>query len=587
MTQSATATIRAMNSSLADVEAFEAAGGGFRVSRQKQRSHTSSPSSQGVRPGGDISELTIMGKPPPQLHESKHSLSEMASFAMREPSAQEGRLPPINTASGEARPLSARSAAGKAAKKGEGTESGSPKHDAVDTTSATGPSVNYQRMAPDEKEAKQQEQAGKSSSMFKSHFSGSSMNTLAHLDNILDHVVMLNPRLRWAVVNGPAISYEVVKPGADKEREDRLKKLLSQYDATMVKLVEGARELKDKDKTFLTSVDVPDSEKPEEPEQVSPKSDDAMKWAASQQTSAADSPNSPWANMYNTPTPASGGSAIRVVDYSSHLMFRPASAGTSPSRPISRNRSISPPHERAADAAWRSWRAAPALYPIPQASDDGHDALLAAVELALNPDMAVPPAKKDLPGGIAGPTRQRVAHSCRPNLTKQLPPPIPLADYYLHHRKDTAIIAPSYHDLCSQIRDVQRQYTCGSPARGVSTPAPPAGGSPPRQPPGIATTTVHQYISGIDGPPLIEIIRTHTKPPVVEAARSALLSMTRSSPQKIIRSSARKHHHGGLVIDDSPELSRPRPVVGLSGRQVELQVPEHLATAALPMFGSE
>jgi hypothetical protein len=49
------------------------------------------------------------------------------------------------------------------------------------------------------------------------------------------------------------------------------------------------------------------------------------------------------------------------------------------------------------------------------------------------------------------------------NAERQIPPlPPPTAEYLVRSRPPQFIAAPSYDDLCSQIRDVQKQYTCGT-----------------------------------------------------------------------------------------------------------------------------
>lgn len=61
--------------------------------------------------------------------------------------------------------------------------------------------------------------------------------------------------------------------------------------------------------------------------------------------------------------------------------------------------------------------------------------------------------------------------------------------------------APSYDTLCAQIRDVQRQYTCGTGReRAGLTGELPEPGRPPRVAPALAN-----YISGLDGPALDEV----------------------------------------------------------------------------------
>ena len=46
---------------------------------------------------------------------------------------------------------------------------------------------------------------------------------------------------------------------------------------------------------------------------------------------------------------------------------------------------------------------------------------------------------------------------------RQAPPlPPPTAEFLVRTRPPPSIAAPSYDELCSQIRDVQKQYTCGT-----------------------------------------------------------------------------------------------------------------------------
>ena len=49
------------------------------------------------------------------------------------------------------------------------------------------------------------------------------------------------------------------------------------------------------------------------------------------------------------------------------------------------------------------------------------------------------------------------------NFDRQMPPlPPPTAEFLVRSRPPPSIAAPSYDELCSQIRDVQKQYTCGT-----------------------------------------------------------------------------------------------------------------------------
>jgi hypothetical protein len=87
---------------------------------------------------------------------------------------------------------------------------------------------------------------------------------------------------------------------------------------------------------------------------------------------------------------------------------------------------------------------------------------------------------------------------------KVAPPPPPTAEWLLRSRPPpTQAAVPSYDDLCSQIRDVQRQYTCGTARERIM-----AGGGPePGRPPRIAArSALDVYISGLDGPTLDEVV---------------------------------------------------------------------------------
>ena len=82
------------------------------------------------------------------------------------------------------------------------------------------------------------------------------------------------------------------------------------------------------------------------------------------------------------------------------------------------------------------------------------------------------------------------------NMNKSTPPlPPPTAEYLLHHRPSIAAAAPSYDELCDQIKGVQRQYTCGSSKAEASGRNPSPGRS-----------NLDMYISGLDGPTLDQMV---------------------------------------------------------------------------------
>eukprot|EP00798_Chlamydomonas_sp_ICE-L_P028211 gene28211-31313_t len=85
----------------------------------------------------------------------------------------------------------------------------------------------------------------------------------------------------------------------------------------------------------------------------------------------------------------------------------------------------------------------------------------------------------------------------------------PTADYLLRNRTGhNAANAPSYNALCQQIRDVQRQYTCGTLKEHQNDPhAPPA-------------NNTDMYISGIDGPTLDDVIMQDDLPMALPSAES-------------------------------------------------------------------
>eukprot|EP00200_Dunaliella_tertiolecta_P003522 CAMPEP_0202344404 /NCGR_PEP_ID=MMETSP1126-20121109/4105_1 /ASSEMBLY_ACC=CAM_ASM_000457 /TAXON_ID=3047 /ORGANISM="Dunaliella tertiolecta, Strain CCMP1320" /LENGTH=385 /DNA_ID=CAMNT_0048935599 /DNA_START=689 /DNA_END=1846 /DNA_ORIENTATION=- len=108
---------------------------------------------------------------------------------------------------------------------------------------------------------------------------------------------------------------------------------------------------------------------------------------------------------------------------------------------------------------------------------------------------------------------------------KAPPPPPPTAHWLVHSRPHPdPQAAPSYDTLCNQIRDVQRQYTCGT----VRGHAPVSDfdhepGRPPRINPNIG-----MYISGLDGPALDEVAQAQGLPPGLERSRPSFVAMQQS-----------------------------------------------------------
>ncbi|KAF5827666.1 hypothetical protein DUNSADRAFT_268 [Dunaliella salina] len=108
---------------------------------------------------------------------------------------------------------------------------------------------------------------------------------------------------------------------------------------------------------------------------------------------------------------------------------------------------------------------------------------------------------------------------------KAPPPPPPTAHWLVHSRPHPSPqAAPSYDTLCNQIRDVQRQYTCGT-VRGHASVSDfdHEPGRPPRINPNIG-----MYISGLDGPALDEVAQAQGLPPGLERSRPSFVAMQQS-----------------------------------------------------------
>jgi hypothetical protein len=106
---------------------------------------------------------------------------------------------------------------------------------------------------------------------------------------------------------------------------------------------------------------------------------------------------------------------------------------------------------------------------------------------------------------------------------KAPPPPAPTAAWLIRSRLPSVprnAAAPSYDNLVAQIKDVQRQYTCGTaPDRSTLAAADarnPASGS------AAARLVNDAYISGLDGPPLDEMVAPQLAPSLVVSSGAAV-----------------------------------------------------------------
>ncbi|KXZ45312.1 hypothetical protein GPECTOR_56g409 [Gonium pectorale] len=169
---------------------------------------------------------------------------------------------------------------------------------------------------------------------------------------------------------------------------------------------------------------------------------------------------------------------------------------------------------------------------------------------------------------------------------QHLPPPPPAtAEHLLRSRPPPFIAAPSYDQLCSQIRDVQRQYTCGSAAArangggaaavtasaaavAASIAGVAAGGAAPPQaaypgsPPSSAVAS--QYISGLDGPMLDEVVQQQDLPISLERVRPTFVALK----QKPLRSSSPKRRSAGASRPEGHPLGGFAATGGVTGHRL-------------------
>lgn len=279
-------------------------------------------------------------------------------------------------------------------------------------------------------------------------WSNSSVGDLEALDSILDQLVVLDTRMRSALLRGPLISFETVVP------ETRSGPMTG---------FPGEEDLRDN--TFITGVKGITEEAEEEEE--------AQAAAMPQQEP---------------------GMAEELRQFMS-----------SPFAAITAALEVPPPQDallasipEAADQRGAAWGLPQHVPNQPITSDAELEALRAAIPVPILPKLA-----------------RMYVSSKQAATAKGPPPPAPTADYLLRTRPAPAIAAPSYDDLCSQIRDVQRQYTCGSAptVTRVGTVSP---GRMQRM-----GTTLDCYISGLDGPLLEDVVMQQDLPVAIVSALHA------------------------------------------------------------------
>ncbi|GIL82038.1 hypothetical protein Vretimale_1583 [Volvox reticuliferus] len=280
----------------------------------------------------------------------------------------------------------------------------------------------------------------------------SSVSDLEALDSILDQLVVVDARMRKALLKGPLISFETVVP-----------------EHFMNPFAAPARQQQDeeKDRTFLTAV-----------------KGVAEEGMAQEESSGADQGGA--AAMPPPPSPAEPEASSLGVAFT---------AVSPPVRPTQR-----------------------------------------MIEEVTEPrDSALFPASIPNPGMHPTFTRAYLASKMATKPQHLPPPPPATAEHLLRSRPPPFIAAPSYDQLCSQIRDVQRQYTCGS-SRPLEKGATAVGAGP-----GGAVTAgsitaaiaagvpiaspAHQYISGLDGPTLDEMVAHQELPISLERVRPTFVAL--------------------------------------------------------------
>ncbi|KAG2487543.1 hypothetical protein HYH03_013822 [Edaphochlamys debaryana] len=108
----------------------------------------------------------------------------------------------------------------------------------------------------------------------------------------------------------------------------------------------------------------------------------------------------------------------------------------------------------------------------------------------------------------------------------------PTAEHLLRSRPPPFIAAPSYDQLCNQNRDAHKQYTCGS----IWPPGVPA--------PAATGATTNQYIAGLDGPTLDQVVQQQDLPISLEGAGPTFVALSKQK-QRAASPRRRGGHHGG------------------------------------------
>ncbi|EFJ40157.1 hypothetical protein VOLCADRAFT_108313 [Volvox carteri f. nagariensis] len=318
----------------------------------------------------------------------------------------------------------------------------------------------------------------------------SSVSDLEALDSILDQLVVVDARMRKALLKGPLISFETVVPEH------------VMYPAGAATRQQQQQE-EERDRTFITAVKGVADE-------------DVAAAAAGQEEGAggggAAAEQSGSTRGLGLPPPPPSPAEREASSLGG--AFSPAAApSVSASAPVSTRQTTRPAEDYLADSS---------LFPASIPNPGMHPTFTRAY---LASKMAVKP--------------------------QHLPPPPPAtAEHLLRSRPPPFIAAPSYDQLCSQIRDVQRQYTCGS-----SRPAGQGGGPPGGTGSGGGTAAMggagftaaiaaglpvvppsaHQYIAGLDGPTLDEVVAHQELPISLERVRPTFVALKQKA-RSVVRS---------------------------------------------------
>ncbi|KAG2449100.1 hypothetical protein HYH02_005848 [Chlamydomonas schloesseri] len=265
----------------------------------------------------------------------------------------------------------------------------------------------------------------------------SSVSDLEALDSILDQLVVVDARMRKALLKGPLISFETVVPepaGGPGARAGSAR----------------ARQAEDeRDRTFLTAVK-----------------------GITEDAAQGEEQEAPVEPLVLPPPPQEGSGASEPG--SGRITWEQGEAGP-------------PPHPPGPAGATDS-----AMFP------------------AAIPNTGMHPSF----------TRAYLASKAAPKAVLTPPPPPATAEHLLRSRPPPFIAAPSYEELCGQIRDVQRQYTCGSNKPPTGTPAAAAAAAA-----AVATATTNQYIAGLDGPALEDVVAQQDLPISLERVRPTFVAL--------------------------------------------------------------